>query len=668
MNIITEFVNACHLFQDSLIANVNKVPWILYFDICAICLNIVLGVVFSSFNNFKTNQCKVYQLMIFSAIGSSLTDLLSAIVSTIWVGKDHIVLNYLIHMAHFFVQITIPALYALFAFLIINDEKISAKQWWVIIIPFSIVVIGILFTPFCGFEFYIDDQGYHRGMGQIVNYLSASFYLLVCLYEIIKNKRLLNKQQLCALVFYTVFTLTLCLIQLFFYRFLLQEIGISFSLFFIFLTLQNPLEFIDANTGSFNRNLFEKIVKINLNRKKNFSVIALKVGGIAYVNEKAGSDGGNAILKSIAVYLKSLDRKNTVYHFFGPQFVILVEGIKDATDYVNTILSKFDLPWFVNQNSYTLSVNMNVVKYPSHVHCLKDVLGIIDYNASSFDPHNTNSATFGNSSYVAQRHRTETIKAAITDAISNKSFEIHYQPIFDVSKQVYSSCEALCRLYTPSMGYIPPDEFIHLAEQSGEIGMLGEIVVEQVCSFIQRFHPEQYGVNKFHINLSPAQCDDISIVSRFLNIIDSFNVPHSMINFEITETVAAKKFTSLNRIMDAFNETNIRFSLDDYGTGYSNIANVMNYPYSVIKLDKSIVWAAEKSHKSAISLKYTMAMIHELKMSILAEGVETEKQATMLAENGCDYFQGFFYSKPIRGELFLDVVKNNRVAALEQKQ
>ena len=158
-----------------------------------------------------------------------------------------------------------------------------------------------------------------------------------------------------------------------------------------------------------------------------------------------------------------------------------------------------------------------------------------------------------------------------------------------------------------------------IAEKNGDILAIGEIVLEKVCAFIEEYHPEDYGIKSIHVNLSVVQCMQENIGIRLLNIIDKYKIPHGLIDFEITESTADNSSENLDKIMDDFNKKGIDFSLDDYGTGYSNQSNLMRYPYSIVKIDKSLVWACDSNPKAFISLKHTIAMIKDLDMKVLAE-------------------------------------------------
>jgi EAL domain-containing protein (putative c-di-GMP-specific phosphodiesterase class I) len=148
---------------------------------------------------------------------------------------------------------------------------------------------------------------------------------------------------------------------------------------------------------------------------------------------------------------------------------------------------------------------------------------------------------------------------------------------------------------------------------------------------------------------------------RLLNIIDKYKIPHGLIDFEITESTADNSSENLDKIMDDFNKKGIDFSLDDYGTGYSNQSNLMRYPYSIVKIDKSLVWACDSNPKAFISLKHTIAMIKDLDMKVLAEGVETQHHIDLLEQIGCEFLQGYFYSRPLPISELMDVIKETKI-------
>ncbi len=170
------------------------------------------------------------------------------------------------------------------------------------------------------------------------------------------------------------------------------------------------------------------------------------------------------------------------------------------------------------------------------------------------------------------------------------------------------------------------------------------------------------GIEYVDVNLSVVQCMQSTLYMQLLDIMKRFELPYHCISLEITETAAVLSQETLIENMDKLREYGINFSLDDYGTGFANTAAVVKYPFHAVKLDKSMVWSAMEDAKALSALKYSIAMLKEMGMELIAEGVEELEQAQLLEEMGCDFFQGYYYSKPVCGAEFLE-----KLAQMEQQ-
>ncbi len=198
-----------------------------------------------------------------------------------------------------------------------------------------------------------------------------------------------------------------------------------------------------------------------------------------------------------------------------------------------------------------------------------------------------------------------------------------------------------------ALGRIYPDEFIPIAEMIGMIDRLDEFVLKEVCNMISSGLPSRYGLECINVNLSVIECLKEGFADHVNEIVKKAGVPNEMINFEITESVAAKDYNHLSDVIESLKANDFRFSIDDYGTGYSNITSLFSLEVDIIKIDKSILWNAEKSELGRTLLKTSVDMIHTMNKKALAEGVETEAQIEMLRKFGCEYLQGFYFSKPL---------------------
>ena len=234
-----------------------------------------------------------------------------------------------------------------------------------------------------------------------------------------------------------------------------------------------------------------------------------------------------------------------------------------------------------------------------------------------------------------------------------------YQPIYSVEKKRYTAAEALIRMPITDLGFVSPEEFIPIAERNGMILEIGEFVFRTVCEFMVKEKVWEKGIENIHVNLSVVQCMQERLAQNFLDIMDGYELPCNRIHLEVTETAAVVSSECLSSNMNKLVEKGVQFALDDYGTGFSNATSLIQYPYDTIKIDKGVVWAAMENENAMKVLSHSVAMIKSLDMNIVAEGVETLEQANELTDMGCDYFQGYYYSRPVNGREFIKILNQN---------
>ena len=222
------------------------------------------------------------------------------------------------------------------------------------------------------------------------------------------------------------------------------------------------------------------------------------------------------------------------------------------------------------------------------------------------------------------------------------------------------SAEALIRLTDEKLGFVSPEEFIPIAERSGRILKIGEIVFESVCRFLSEGVITQYGIKYIEVNLSVVECMQSSLSEKLFHTMNQYHLDPSQINLEITETATAERIGMLVKNMTELHKNGITFSLDDYGTGYSNISYMMSLPFHIIKIDKSLLWSSMKNEKAMIALESIISMIRGMNMKILVEGVENEEMVELLKKLECHYLQGFYYSKPVPENEFIAFMSGKR--------
>ena len=258
-----------------------------------------------------------------------------------------------------------------------------------------------------------------------------------------------------------------------------------------------------------------------------------------------------------------------------------------------------------------------------------------------------------------QQKRASDIAAAFDNAILNKEFTVYYQPKVKLKDYTISGAEALCRWFHEGQ-MISPGVFISVLEQGNDICRLDYYMLESVCIDIRRWIDTGIKPVRISVNLSRRHLKNPDLVSDIVEIVEKYSVPHELIELELTETINEVEFNELQKTISSFRKNGFATSVDDFGTGYSSLNLIKEIPWSVLKLDKSLLPArgAENIWQDRVLFKYIVAMAQEMGLECVAEGVETMEQLQLLAENNCEMAQGFFFDKPMCVEDFDEKLKD----------
>lgn len=248
----------------------------------------------------------------------------------------------------------------------------------------------------------------------------------------------------------------------------------------------------------------------------------------------------------------------------------------------------------------------------------------------------------------------------IERALANHGFHVYYQPIYSIEKKRFVSAEALLRLIDEKEGFISPEIFIPAAEKSGAIHKIGDYVLTEVFQFIASSEYKKLGLEYIEINLSVSQCMHHGLADSILESMSRYGVSSNQVNLEITESAASYDQSVMSENLEQLSAVGLTFSLDDYGTGYSNMYRIAALPLKIVKLDKTFV--NNQNSKMWTILQNTVRMIKDLNMEIVVEGIETEEMVKKFSDLKCDFIQGYFFSKPIPQREFVEFIDrwNNR--------
>lgn len=632
--------------------------YIYQYDVCAMCLSAVLFIVYLMRRSFPMPSSRIYFAMTIVAFLSSLFDLLSAFsipaadVIPLWV-------NYLFSILYLIFYNSSAFLYTYYIMVITNDESSKKSDRVLLQICMIIEVALIVTTPITRFIFYFDNEfNYKHGDLFFALYVISISLMIIALVKFIKFRRKLSRSQVFSVVFFNITVFLGVIFQLIYPERLITNLVDAFFLLLVFISLQNPHDYIDASTELYNRTALEQSLGYAVKHEQEITITAFTLDGYQYIKRMMGKNVCDEMVRDISKQLTRIFGKRFLYRTGECSFVVQLDKTEQPEAIVNQIQQNFTKRYDIHQVEVMISPLVCVIRYPDFAKSSEEVIVAIKYLLEEMRNTDTK-VIFASEENLSKMYRESEIIHIIKRAIRNDEFQVWYQPIYDVKTGKFTCAEALVRLTDDKLGFISPDEFIPIAEKNGLIVAVGELVFRHVCSFLRTSRALELGVKYIEVNLSAVQCMQDNLSEIMLEIMKEYSITPDMINFEITETARAINEEVLRRNMRLLIEAGSSFSMDDYGTGFSTANYLITLPLNIVKIDKSILWPAMQDKKAYAILFHTVKMLKSLNKQIVVEGVETEKMAETLIEMECDYFQGYLYSKPVTAEKYIEFLEKN---------
>jgi diguanylate cyclase (GGDEF)-like protein len=414
----------------------------------------------------------------------------------------------------------------------------------------------------------------------------------------------------------------------------------------------------DPLTGLPNRALFQDRMKAAMRHaKRNNSIVALMFLDLDHfkdINDTLGHDSGDDLLKDVSMRLQDCIREeDTVARLGGDEFTVILQDIhhrEDAAPVAGKIIDALSTPFNLGEQEVFVTTSIGIADFPS---CGKDVEAIVrcaDTALYRAKREGRNNFRFFESEMNAEVSERMTMINDLRHAVQKMEFVMYYQPLIDASSDEVVGMEALLRWQHPGRGLLPAKDFVPLLEETGLIIPVGEWVLHETCRQCRLWQQAGFSALYMSVNLSARQFfkrDLATVVSKALeqNQLD----PRSL-QLEITESVLMDHSYGTLETLERLHELGIRLAIDDFGVGYSSLSYLKKYPFEVLKFDRSFVEEMGTSENGAAIVAAVIDLGHSIKMSVMAEGVETEHQVGLLHDRGCDQFQGFLFAHPMSAQ------------------
>ena len=508
----------------------------------------------------------------------------------------------------------------------------------------SVVIVLIYLLPITMVDVPGENLVWTEGPSCIVTYIGVFAMIVANLIQINRNRKYIYIRQRRMVLLWMSMWIAAAVIQALNAHLLIVGYATALGVAVVYMQFESPELSLDRNTGLFNYAAFTRYAEEMYSGQREFHVIAVTFDFDAWKNA-----GDNTAIKRMYDELSKVTEASA--------FKIME----------NEVLLFFDrrerarAAWGLFQGEVAGKQAEFVRKYlafyyleePRCVSTYGEMLELLQYVVTKRREAKLGGFYVIESSVVeemlAERHMTQ----QIIDALDEDRVVVYYQPIYSVKEKRFTSAEALVRIVDRDGKLIPPGAFIGIAESNGLIVDLGRRVFEKACQFYQQNELEKYGLKYVEINLSVVQCADVTLADSYIDIINKMHMDSRHINLEITESASSTAKEALLKNMDRLMDYGVRFSLDDFGTGASNLNYIVEMPVNLVKFDREMIQAYFASGKAKYVMDAAMHMISGMGLEMVAEGIETEEQYRKMEEIKINFIQGYYFSKPLPEEEFL---------------
>ncbi len=416
--------------------------------------------------------------------------------------------------------------------------------------------------------------------------------------------------------------------------------------------------------------LFDRISRLQQTAHDNgatFALLLMDLDRFKEINDTLGHHFGDQLLQQVGNRIgRSLREGDTVARLGGDEFALLMPATGQAQPVrcAQRVMRQLQDSFLIDNIPVQVKVSIGIAVFPEHGDSAESLLQHADVAMYKAKHSNTGYALY-DPSQDEHSVRRLTLMGELRSAIADRRLTVHYQPKVDLHTGLITGVEALARWVHPELGFVPPDEFIPLAEQMGAIRDLTDCVFAQAMQESRQWsrHGQSLTVA---VNLSTHCLQDSSLPDRLAQLMRTVDFPASRLELEITESALMHDLDTARAILNKLNAMGLKLSIDDFGTGFSSLSYLTRLPVDALKIDKSFVIDMHNDAGNAAIVRSVIDMAHHMGLKVVAEGIETQEAVELLARLGCDLAQGYFISRPLPGDQFETWLASSRSSSADE--
>lgn len=618
---------------------------------CGLVLLTLFAILYGRQRKVKLIAGKVFQICYCGAFFCLALDILSLVAI---VNRDKLPLSFtnFVCKAYLASLVFVALLALVYVSTSVSFHLPDYKKNIVVYIFFAAAVIVLIYAlPIMIMVSEDESLAWTDGPSTYATYFGVLVLIAINLIELFRRKAYLYDRQRRTVLIWMCMWIAAACIQVFNKDLLVVGFACALGIAVVFFQFENPELNLDWNTGLFNYIAYTRYGEQLYSGSKDFYVIAIVFENAAWQDAESsfGNAGSQRILDE---FLRIPDA--SVFKITEDEVLLIFSKEDSAKAAWNKFMKQAEKGEFDAEQGQPF---FYYVEDPRCVSSYRELLNLLQYVC--IQKRDTKLGIFQTieSSIVSQMLSERKMTQQIVEALEEDRVIVYYQPIYSVEKKRFTSAEALVRIIDRDGKLIPPGAFIGIAESNGMIIEVGKRVFEKVCQFFMENRLDDYGIEYIEVNLSVVQCADEKLAENYIEIMNDRKMVPRRINLEITESASLHEKQILIANMERLIQYGVHFSIDDFGTGQSNLNYIVDMPVKIVKFDREMIQSYFVSDKARYVMDAAMHMIHGMGLAIVAEGIETKEQYEKMEEIKINYIQGYYFSKPLPEQEFLEFLQ-----------
>lgn len=422
------------------------------------------------------------------------------------------------------------------------------------------------------------------------------------------------------------------------------------------------LAYLDNLTDLPNRRLFQKRARAYLSEARdsgrNLSVLFMDLDNFKNINDIHGHDSGDQLLIEVSRRLREVLGYNRdiesggirlAARLGGDEFIFMVETGAEAQSgrIAQELLDVILQPMTLNNSEHMISASVGIAHFPGHGDCIESLITCADTAMYEAKRRNKNGFAIYHEDMHDSLAEKVSLEADLRHAVERGELRLHYQPKYEIASRTMMGAEALIRWQHPTRGTIPPNQFIHIAEECGQIHEIGAWVIDEACRQWRHWQDSGTPLSHVAVNVSSRQFEKGDLRRIILDALRRHGCPPQALEIELTESCVMEAYDEISETLSLLRKDGVSIAVDDFGTGYSSLALISNMPVQTLKIDRAFVTGMRNSDSNGKIVATLVRLAEQLSLKVVAEGIEEEDELEYLQELSCDFGQGYFLSMPL---------------------